>query len=151
VPFDSAQDKPVPPGFFTDSKNQTRKGRPPQGKGCAARRRCTSKTPVWRPATTGGPASIYPKVSPEEFLCATCGAKDAGLPDPDQRRRGKRQPLGPPQIEGKPGATRSDSGLAPLVGRSDRGGEGGLRRPPLARARHRSEDRALREGPKEQL
>ena len=52
---------------------------------------------------------------------------------------------GPPQIGGKPGATRSDSGLAPLVGRSDREGEGGLRRPSLARARHRSEDRPLQE------
>jgi hypothetical protein len=33
--------------------------------------------------------------------------KDAGLPDPDQGRRGKRQPSGPPQIGGKPAATRA--------------------------------------------
>jgi hypothetical protein len=33
--------------------------------------------------------------------------RDAGLPDPDQRRRGKRQRSGPPQTGGKPGATKS--------------------------------------------
>jgi len=39
------------------------------------------------------------------------------------------------------GASRLDSGLAPLVGRSDRGGEGDLRRPPL-----REQDTGLKTG-----
>src|SRR3989442_5682950 len=31
-------------------------------------------------SSAGGSPSIWPKVFPEEFLCATRGAKDAGLP-----------------------------------------------------------------------
>src|SRR2546425_12260678 len=36
--------------------------------------------------------------------------KDAGLPDPDQRRRGKRQPPRPSQSGGKRGATMRSKG-----------------------------------------